>query len=104
MGFIEITIINLFISNNYRNHLFLIASIILLQLTLVLRKYIYLSLIISIMERHFLLGVPLTFPGPVLIPHIAALFVTLLSTVLRRQNILWRNLLFIYIIMFKRKN
>ena len=65
--------------------------------------YIYLSLMRSIMEIQFLLAVPFMFPVQYIIPHISALCLTSLSTVLHLQPLLWKYILLFQIIVLKKR-
>ena len=64
---------------------------------------IYLSLMRSMMERHFLLTVPLFFSVLLLITHMEEIFLTSFSTVIHNQPQTWMNLLLVLIIIPKNK-
>ena len=66
-------------------------------------KKVYLSLMRSMMERHFLLTVPLFFSVLLLITHMEEIFLTSFSTVIHNQPQTWMNLLLVLIIIPKNK-
>ena len=55
------------------------------------------------MERHFLLAMPLIYPVLLLVPKSSALFLTSLATLIQWRPLLWWILLLVLIILLKRK-
>ena len=76
MGLIDITMKNGLVSENSRNDLPLIASIIIFQLILGPRKILYLSLMMLMAERQFILAVKFIFPVMLLVTQRSALLTT----------------------------